>query len=113
LFEIVKQLQGSYGIYRHFQFSGVPAPTENDWHWWGKLNVDGCGAVVVVRGNGGQEHRAVNIPWVQSERHYHVSALLAKRPLGTLAGSQLQSGALDLALPAYGQEILELQRANP
>ena len=112
LFEMVKQLQRDYGIYRHFQFSGVPAPTDDDWHWWGKLNAEGCGAVVVVRGSGGREHRAVNIPWVQSDRRYCVSALLTKRSLGTLSGIQLQSGALDLALPAYGQEILQLSRAN-
>ena len=67
-FEIVKRLEKTYGIYRRFQFSGVPAPTDSDWHWWGKLDEDGYGAVVVVRGSGGQGHRAVNIPWVESER---------------------------------------------
>ena len=111
-FEIVKRLQNTYGIYRHFQFSGVPAPTDTDWHWWGKLNKDGCGAVVVVRGSGGQEHRAVNIPWVQGDRKYRVTALLRNKPLGTFTGDQLQSGVLDLSLPTYGQEILELTAAQ-
>ena len=37
-FAILKDLQSRYGIYRHFQFSGVPEPTDRDWHWWGKLN---------------------------------------------------------------------------
>lgn len=107
-FGILKQLQKAYGIYQHFQFSGVPGPTDVDWHWWGKLDHEGCGAVVVIRGSGGPEHRPVNIPWVQPERTYRVTARLAGKALGTFTGSQLKSAALDLTLPACGQEILEL-----
>ena len=35
-FDLLNRLQGEYNIYRHFQFSGVPAPTDEYWHWWGK-----------------------------------------------------------------------------
>ncbi len=111
-FELVKRLQDQYGIYQHFQFSGVPAPTDMDWHWWGKLNKEGCGAVVVVRGSGGAEHRAVNIPWVKSDGVYRVTTLLEGKPLGIFKGSRLQAGAVDLALAAFGQEILEVAPAT-
>ena len=57
-FELLKRLQADYDIYRHFQFSGVPAPTDEDWHWWGKLSDQG-GAVVVVRGTGGESERKI------------------------------------------------------
>ena len=118
-FEIVKRLEKTYGIFRHFQSSGVPAPTDADWHWWGKLGADGCGAVVVVRGGDhpqdsrGKGHRAVNIPWVARHQTYRVTALLADKRLGSFSGQQLQSPGLDLALPPYGQEILELAKAVP
>jgi hypothetical protein len=52
-FNQLARLQQTYGIYSHFQFSGVPTPTDRDWHWWGKLNESGLGAVVVLRGSGG------------------------------------------------------------
>jgi hypothetical protein len=73
-FATVNRLHRSWDIYRHFQFSGVPAPNEDDWHWWGKLNDQGCGAVVGVRGSGGAERRAINIPWVKPDRRYAVTA---------------------------------------
>jgi len=107
-FEALRRLQEQYGIYRRFQFSGVPAPTDTDWHWWGKLNEQGLGAVVVVRGSGAEERRAVNIPWVHADRDYVVTALLGGRPLGRFTGRQLQEGALVIPLPPMGQEILEL-----
>ena len=50
----MQRLERAYGIYKHFQFSGVPEPTDVDWHWWGKLNAAGHGAVVVLRGSGGR-----------------------------------------------------------
>ena len=54
-FAMLKRLNQEYGIYSNFQFSGVPAPTDEDWHWWGKLNTDGCGAVIILRGNSGAD----------------------------------------------------------
>ncbi|MBE7557781.1 hypothetical protein HS125_02030 [bacterium] len=107
-FELLARLQKEYGIYRHFQFSGVPEPTDSDWHWWGKLNEAGYGAVVVVRGSGGEEARAVNVPWAREGTRYRVRACLADRELGGFTGKELQEGKLKLALPVYGQEILEL-----
>jgi len=107
-FALVNRLHRSWDIYRHFQFSGVPAPNEDDWHWWGKLNDEGCGAVIVVRGTGGAERRAINIPWVRPDRSYAVTALFAEQSLGTVTGRQLQSTGVEVALPVYGQEILEL-----
>jgi hypothetical protein len=111
-FALLKELQSRYDIYRHFQFSGVPAPTDADWHWWGKLGADGCGAVVVLRGDGGDDRRAVNIPWVAAEKRYRLKARFAESDLGTFSGQQLREGAVVLALPKYGQEILELSPAE-
>ncbi len=108
--EAVKRLQSAYGIYRHFQFSGVPEPTDVDWHWWGKLNQDGYGAVVVLRGSGGEARRPVNIPWVRSQRTYRVSGLFSGKSYGVLQGQALQSGLL-VELPTHGQELLELAPA--
>ncbi|OHB76099.1 MAG: hypothetical protein A2Z25_09040 [Planctomycetes bacterium RBG_16_55_9] len=62
----------------------------------------------MVRGNAGPERRAVNIPWVQRDRQYTVSALFIERTLGDFTGRQLQSDGVQITLPAYGQEILEL-----
>jgi hypothetical protein len=107
-FDILKRLEADYGIYRHFQYSGAPAPTDTDWHWWGKLDDRGCGAVVVLRGTGGGERRTVNIPWVDPAKSYKVAALFAPKELGTFTGKQLQAGELTMALPSLGQEILEL-----
>ena len=107
LFTLLQRLEKDYGIYRHFQFSGVPAPTDTDWHWWGKLNGQGCGAVVVLRGREGADERAVNIPWVLPGSTYQVNALLANQSLGRFTGKQLQDGALVLNLVPFGQEILE------
>ena len=110
-FDILKHLDATYGIYRRFQYSGVPAPTDTDWHWWGKLDPRGCGAVVVLRGNGGKDQQAINIPWVDPAATYKATALLQPRELGTFTGARLQAGELTLALPLLGQEILELSRA--
>ena len=111
-FDILKRLEKNYGIYRNFQYSGVPAPTDTDWHWWGKLNKQGCGAVVVIRGSGGEDQRAINIPWVQPESGYKVKALLGNKDIGAFTGKQLQAGALRVKLPSLGQEILELSPQN-
>jgi hypothetical protein len=107
-FDLLKRLEAAYGIYRRFQYSGVPAPTDSDWHWWGKLDPRGCGAVVVLRGGGGQDRRAINIPWVDPAATYQVSVLFQAEELGSFTGKQLQDGELSLALPILGQEILEL-----
>jgi hypothetical protein len=107
-FDLLKRLEKSYGIYRNFQYSGVPAPTDTDWHWWGKLNKQGYGAVVVIRGSGGEDQRTINIPWVQPDRKYKVTSQFQKKALGSFTGKQLQAGALSIKLPTLGQEILEL-----
>ena len=107
-FKLVKRLEETYHIYGHFQFSGVPEPTDDDWHWWGKLNEAGCGVVVVIRGGRGQNARSINVPWTRAESEYRVTAALQGRPLGEFSGKQLQGGAVELDLPVYGQEILEL-----
>ncbi len=111
-FALVNRLHKSWDIYRHFQFSGVPAPNDDDWHWWGKLNEEGCGTVVVVRGSGGVERRAINIPWVKPDRRYAVIASFGEQRLGTFTGRQLQAEGIEVSLPAYGQEILELAPAG-
>jgi hypothetical protein len=111
-FDAIKRLQESYGIYKHFQFSGAPEPTDVDWHWWGKLNEQGYGVVVVVRGSDGAERRAVNIPWVQKAKAYRVSGVLSGKSYGILSGQKLQDSGIVLDLPAYGQELLEIGPAK-
>jgi len=107
-FAILKDLQARYDIYRHFQFSGVPKPTDRDWHWWGKLNADGSGAVVVLRGAKGEDQRAINIPWVCPEKRYRIISRFTGATLGDFTGTELQNGALKLSLAPMGQDILEL-----
>lgn len=107
-FALVNRLNEEYDIYNYFQFSGVPVPTDTDWHWWGKLNREGYGAVVILRGSGGDEQRIINIPWVIKDRRYRVKACFVGKVLGTFTGQELQEGAIKLSLPVYGQEILEL-----
>ena len=107
-FDLLKRLQDEYDFYRRFQFSGVPAPTDTDWHWWGKLNDDGYGAVVVVRGSGGKDRRAINVPWVSRDKQYRLTACLQGTELGSFTGAQLQDTGVMLSLPPLGQEILEL-----
>lgn len=109
-FDLLARLQREYGLYRHFQYSGVPEPTDTDWHWWGKLNGNGEGAVVVIRGSHGAERRSIVIPWVDETHTYRVQAHLGSAALGTFTGKQLRDGGIVLALPAYGQELLELAR---
>ena len=112
-FDLLQRLQENYGIYDHFEFSGVPsAPTDDGWQWWGKLNADGYGVVVVLRGVGGEDSRSINIPWVQSGRSYRVKALFQDRDLGEFSGVQLQKGKLEIALSEYGQELLEISPAS-
>jgi hypothetical protein len=104
----VGRLEKQYGIYKHFQFSGVPEPTDTDWHWWGKLNKAGEGAVVVVRGSTGAARRAVNVPWVDRARSYRVQGLFSGKSYGVLRGRQLQDAGVTIELPPFGQELLEL-----
>jgi hypothetical protein len=109
--EAVRRLEKEYGIYRNFQFSGVPEPTDIDWHWWGKLDATGHGAVVVVRGSGGAAARQVNIPWVKAEANYRVTGVFSGRVYGSFTGKALREG-LKVELPVYGQEVLELAPAS-
>jgi hypothetical protein len=111
-FDLLKRLQQQYDIYRHFQFSGVPAPTDEDWHWWGKLDDAGYGAVVVLRGSGGADRRAINVPWVDPQRRYHVTARFTSTDLGVLTGKELRDRGVQLGLAPWGQEILELAAAE-
>lgn len=107
-FTMIENLQQKYGIYTCFEFSGVPSPTDEGWHWWGKLNRDGCGAVVVLRGSAGEESRKINIPWVKADEKYLIKALFSGKNLGEFSGKQLQDGALELSLKKYEQDIIEI-----
>lgn len=107
-FAMLKRLNQQYDIYSHFQYSGVPAPTDEEWHWWGKLNDEGCGAVIVLRGSSGADSRSINIPWVQTGKNYKLKALFAQKDLGEYTGQQLQDGQLNLSLNKFGQEIIEV-----
>ena len=111
-FDTVKRLEEAYGIYKNFQFSGVPEPTDVDWHWWGKLNAQGHGAVVVLRGSGGAARRMVNIPWVAREASYRVLGQFSGKTYGVFSGVALQDAGILIELPNYGQELLELAPAK-
>jgi len=106
--DMVKRLERDYGIYKQFQFSGAPEPTDVGWHWWGKLNPQGYGAVVVVRGSGGAGQQTIIIPWVRPEGSYRVTGLFSGVTHGTFPGKALQETGIRLDLPVYGQEILQL-----
>ncbi len=108
-FDLLKELQEKYNIYRFFQYSGVPQPTEEDWHWWGKLNQDTEGVVIVLRGSKGSDERNINIPWVMADKKYKVTRLFSNRELGIFTGKQLQMGSLMISLIPYGQEILKIE----
>jgi len=108
-FAMLEELQQKYNIYQNFQFSGVPAPTDEGWHWWGKLNQDGCGAVVVMRGNAGNNIQPINIPWVKAGKKYKLKGLFSGINPGEFSGKQLQNGDLKLTLSTYGQEIIEIE----
>lgn len=107
-FALLEYLNKRYDIYKYFQYSGVPAPTDTDWHWWGKLNEAGYGAVVVVRGSEGDEERRINIPWVTPKSKFSIHLCFSDINLGIYSGKELISGKLKLVLPVYGQEIIEL-----
>lgn len=107
-FSMLKKLHEKYGIYSCFQFSGVPEPTDEGWHWWGKLNKNGEGAVVVLRGTAGNESKKINIPWVNAEASYNLKALFSGKELGNYSGKQLQEGEILLSLDNMGQEIIEV-----
>ncbi|MBI5085375.1 MAG: hypothetical protein HZB13_12355 [Acidobacteria bacterium] len=107
-FDEIRRLQKAYGIYGHFQFSGVPEPTDTDWHWWGKLNQQGHGAVVVIRGSGGEASRAVNVPWVNRGSRYRLKGVLSGKTYGEYSGATLQDAGVKVELPVFGQEIVEI-----
>lgn len=107
-FSMLDQLQKKYGIYNCFQYSGVPEPTDTDWHWWGKLNEQGYGVIIVLRGSKGKDRRGINIPWVNSDKKYLLKALFEDRELGVFSGEQLHNGELELSLRSFGQEMLEI-----
>ncbi|MFX0098588.1 MAG: hypothetical protein ACFFCS_03335 [Candidatus Hodarchaeota archaeon] len=107
-FDLIKKLQEKHGIYKYFQYSGVPAPTDKGWHWWGKLNPEGSGIVVVMRGFFGVPSKRINIPWVQDDQEYTVRALFKERDLGVHAGVDLKEGKVKISLPRLSQEILEI-----
>lgn len=111
-FDLLKNLQEKYNIYRHFQFSGVPEPTDEKWHWWGKLNEDGCGAVIILRGSKGSDLHRINIPWVKTDENYRLKCLFSDNILGEFSGRQLQEGAIELELPNWGQEIIEIAKVE-
>ncbi len=112
LFGMVDSLEQKYRICSCFQYSGVPAPTDEGWHWWGKLNPEGNGAVIVLRGSGGAPEHEVNIPWVESRKRYHLKGLLSCTDLGYFSGKQLHDGKLKITLPPFGQEIIEISDKN-
>jgi hypothetical protein len=107
-FDLLERLQQKYDVYRHYQFSGVPEPTDDNWHWWGKLNGSGQGAVVVLRGSGGEDTRNVNIPWIARDRSYLVTACFSDKFLGEFSGAELLDHGIPISLAPYGQEILEI-----
>lgn len=107
-FALLESLQQKYSIYSYFQFSGVPPPTDEGWHWWGKLNEEGCGAVIVLRGSTGDDAQRINIPWVKAIQKYKLTALFSGKQLGEFTGKQLQNGELKINLSPWDQEIIEL-----
>ncbi|CAG5000217.1 hypothetical protein DYBT9275_02417 [Dyadobacter sp. CECT 9275] len=111
-FSLLEGLDKKYAIYENFQFSGVPAPTDTDWHWWGKLNDQGYGAVVVLRGDSGSPTRKINIPWVQTDTRYNISLGFSKKSLGAFSGRDLRKGVLEIELGTFGQEIIVIEPVN-
>ena len=111
-FAMIENLQDKYGIYSYFQSSGVPAPSDAGWHWWGKLNAEGCGAVIVLRGSAGTDSQRINIPWVKKDKEYLLKALFTGKDLGRFSGTQLLNGELSIQLKHFGQEIIEVS-INP
>ncbi len=109
-FDLLKSLETKFGIYRYYQYSGVPPPTDIGWHWWGKLNGNQEGVVVVLRGFLGRRHKRINIPWVDPDTSYKVTACFQERPIGTFTGKYLQVGRLKITLPRWGQEILKIEK---
>ena len=105
-FDLLAKLQKKYNIYSNFQYSGVPEPTDEDWHWWGKLNENHEGVVVVIRGSGGDKKRQINIPWVSPDSNYSIKQLFTNKELGSFSGQELQEGIIQLSLSPLVQDIL-------
>ncbi len=38
-----------------------------DWHWWGKVNAKGFGALVILPGSAEARSRSINVPWVRED----------------------------------------------
>lgn len=110
-FDMVDDLNKKYNMFNYFQFSGVPSPTDTGWHWWGKLNEKGLGAVIVLRGAKGSSTCLINVPWVLPNKRYKVTAKFSGKNMGIYTGQQLIDGKMKISLDTYGQEILEL--SNP
>lgn len=111
-FDLLEKLNYKYGIYENFQYSGVPAPTDTEWHWWGKLNDEGYGAVVVIRGKEGANQKKINIPWVQKDKKYRLRLCFSGKELGLISGKKLFEGNLELELDKNSQEIIEIMPAR-
>ena len=105
-FDLLAKLQKQYNIYRNFQYSGVPEPTDEGWHWWGKLNENHEGVVVVMRGSGGEKEKRINIPWVSPDSKYSIKQLFTQKEIGCFSGKELQEGMIHLSLSPLGQDIL-------
>jgi hypothetical protein len=52
----------------------------------------------------------VNVPWVESGKSYRVTGLFSGQSYGVFSGRQLQQTGVPISLPAYGQEVLEIER---
>jgi len=111
-FQLIERLDKDYGIYRNFQYSGVPEPTDTEWHWWGKLNDQGYGAVVVIRGKEGTNQKKINIPWVHKDMKYKLRLCFSGKELGLISGKNLIAGNLELELDKNSQEIIEIMPAR-
>ena len=111
-FSMIEALQHKYGIFSCFQFSGVPGVTDEGWHWWGKLNSKGCGAVIVLRGRAGADQQKINIPWVTAAKKYRIKLLFAGKDLGVYTGEQLIKGDFVWSLKPMGQEIIEISMTS-
>ncbi len=110
-FDLLSGLNEKYGIYRYFQYSGAPKPTDKGWHWWGKLNPNHEGIVVVLRGALGSTKKKIFIPWLHPTTQYYIRFCFKYMELGPFLGSELMNGALSLQLKRFDQEIIEVSTA--
>lgn len=52
------------------------------------------------------------MPWADPAKTYRVQGLFSAKSYGTIIGRQLQDTGIQLALLAYGQELLEIETAS-